>query len=101
MAARTYDDNLIMVSGRTEAHMLAGKVCECLREGSPPTLRAIGAGAVNQAVKACAIAARILAEEGLTLLLQPGFATVYITPHEGGRPVERSAVTLFATLDGG
>lgn len=37
------------------------------------TVRAIGAGAVNQAVKACAIARGFVATRGMDLVVKPGF----------------------------
>lgn len=82
-----------MVSRTTEAQRLAGKVCERLRAGFAPTLRAIGAGAVNQAVKACAIASDMLKDE-CRLLVEPGFTTVSMPSFDGPGAVNRSAVVL-------
>lgn len=45
-------------------------------------MRAIGAGAVNQAVKACAIARGYVAVRGIDLLVRPGFGTVVINDKE-------------------
>jgi stage V sporulation protein S len=52
-------------------------------------LRAIGAGAVNQAIKACAIARGYVAPRGIDLSIRPGFATV--TMRDG----DVSAITLL------
>ena len=69
---------------------MAGAIAEVIREGKQMTIQVIGAGAVNQAVKAIAIASLCLKHEGLDLVCAPSFTTVAI----GGR--KRTAVRLEA-----
>ena len=45
-------DNLFKVSARSRAASLAGAIAGTIRDGQPVSLQAIGAGSVNQAVKA-------------------------------------------------
>ena len=54
-------------------------------------LRAIGAGAVNQAVKASAAARSILAAQGYDIALIPGFTTIQGKDGEGD---EKTVVVL-------
>ena len=55
--------------------------------GKEPTLQAVGAGAVNQAVKAVAIARSYLEEEGIELTCAPSFSI--LTLHNGQRTAVR------------
>lgn len=54
------------------------KVAGVIREKGKAELQAIGAGAVNQAVKAIAIARGYLAPSGINLVCVPAFAEVQI-----------------------
>ncbi len=72
----------------SNAQALASAVSHAIYDSRPVTLRAIGAGAVNQAIKAIAIARGFVAPRGIDLAVRPGFTTV--TMHDG----DVSAVTL-------
>lgn len=65
-------DELRVASGTPPAE-LATAVSRALADGKHPVLRAIGAGAVNQAVKGIAIAASQVALRGQNLVCRPGF----------------------------
>jgi stage V sporulation protein S len=78
MATDTEDD-VLRVSGGTSAHDLAAAISHAVYDGRKPVLRAIGAGAVNQAVKAVIIANSFVAPRGLLLLIRPGFQEVTMT----------------------
>lgn len=67
---------------------LASAISHAIYDSRKVTLRAIGAGAVNQAIKACAIARGYVAPRGIDLTIKPGFTTV--TMPDG----EVSAITL-------
>ena len=79
---------VLKVRATTRAAAAAGAVAGILREGGAPELQAIGAAAVNQAVKAVIIARAHLVQDGLDLCCIPGFAEVSIAGEE------RTAVRL-------
>ena len=83
------------VSGRSNAEKVAAKIAHTMYEGKTVAVRAIGAGAVNQAIKACAIARSMAHKRGLSIAFVPGFDTVMFDFE--GQDVERSAITLRAT----
>ena len=66
----------LKVSGQTEAKSLAGAIASCTREGSRVELTAIGAGSVNQAIKAIAIARQYVEEEAIDLCFRPEFVEI-------------------------
>ena len=71
------------------AHMIATSIVDDRKI----TLRAIGAGAVNQAVKATVQARQKLASQGENLYIIPGMVTV-----DGGQGEEVTAVVLHCLL---
>lgn len=80
---------LLLVKGSTSPHKLAGSIINYLREGqSPVTARAIGAGAVNQAAKGCAIARHIGLETSLIVMCSLEFTSLRINGEE------RSAISF-------
>lgn len=70
------EEALLRVSSGSSAASLASAVSHAVYDGGRVTLRAIGAGAVNQAVKAVAIAQSYVGVRGLTLYTRAGFVTV-------------------------
>jgi stage V sporulation protein S len=67
---------ILRVSGSSPAAPLASALSHAVYDGKKVVLRAIGAGAVNQAVKAVAIAQTYVGQRGLVLSVRPGFQTV-------------------------
>lgn len=67
---------LLKVSARSQPSMLAGAIAGVIRSGEAAHLQAIGAGAVNQAVKAVATACGYLAPEGIDIMCVPAFVQV-------------------------
>lgn len=68
---------VMRVGGGTPAQAVASSIQRCIFDESyMPTIRAIGAGAVNQACKGIAIARGHVAIRGLDLLCAPGFDNV-------------------------
>jgi len=78
--------DLIKVSATSQTTAVAGAIAGIMRERRHVDVQAIGASAVNQAVKAIAIARGYLAEDGMDIICVPLFVQVDV----GG--LERTAV---------
>ena len=78
--------DIIRVAAQSRATAVAGAIAGVVRETGRADVQAIGAGAVNQAVKAVAIALGFLTLDGLDMVCIPTFADVVI----GGQ--ERTAI---------
>jgi stage V sporulation protein S len=74
--------SMIKVSARSRTASVAGAIAGVVREAGRAEVQAIGAGAVNQAIKAIAIASGYLAEEGVDLICSPSFVDVAIEDQE-------------------
>lgn len=74
--------NIIKVSSHSRTAAVAGAIAGTYRENGRVEVQAIGAGAVNQAVKAAAIATGYLAEEGKHIVFVPSFVEVSIDGQE-------------------
>jgi len=91
----------LKVSSGTEAKSLAGAIASCTREGSRVELTAIGAGSVNQAIKAIAIARQYVEEEAIDLCFRPEFTEVAVEGEggEGGAQAGTSAVRIIVLVE--
>lgn len=69
---------ILKVSSKSSPNMVAGALAGVIREQGTAELQAIGAGAVNQAVKAVAIARGFLSPLDIDLICIPGFVEVMI-----------------------
>jgi stage V sporulation protein S len=78
------------VSAQTAPAKLAGAIAGALETCDRAELRAIGAGAVNQAVKAIAIARGYLAASGSGISCEPSFVNLPLPEN-----VERTAIRLL------
>jgi stage V sporulation protein S len=74
--------SVIKVSARSRTAAVAGAIAGVIREANRAEVQAIGAGAVNQALKAIVIAKGYLAEEGVHVLCDPSFVEVSIDDQE-------------------
>lgn len=74
--------NVIKVSARSRTAAVAGAIAGVMREIGRAEVQAIGAGAVNQALKAIVIAKGYLAEEGMHIMCDPSFVEVAIDDQE-------------------
>ncbi|MFZ0546440.1 MAG: stage V sporulation protein S [Candidatus Promineifilaceae bacterium] len=74
--------NVIKVSARSRTASVAGAIAGVVRESGRAEVQAIGAGAVNQAVKAIAIATGYLEEEDVHVVCVPSFVEVSIEDQE-------------------
>jgi stage V sporulation protein S len=75
------EENILRVSAGSNPQSVASAIAHAIYENHSCKIRAVGAGAVNQAVKAIAIARGYTAPRGLDLVAIPGFST--IESHDG------------------
>ncbi len=73
---------LIKVSARSRSTAVAGAIAGVMREHGMADVQAIGAGAVNQAVKALVIARGYLERDAIDLVATPYFTDVDIDGNE-------------------
>jgi stage V sporulation protein S len=76
------NNSLIKVGAKSHATLVAGAIAKTIREKTHAEVQAIGAGAVNQAVKAIAIAVNYLREDGISITCIPRFTDTEIDGHE-------------------
>lgn len=69
---------ILKVSAKSNPASVAGALASIVRESGKAEMQAIGAGAINQAVKALAIARGYVAPNGLDLVCKPAFVDVDI-----------------------
>lgn len=69
---------VLKVSASTKVSAAAGAIAGFVREQGEAEIQAIGAGAVNQAVKAVAIARGFVAVNGIDLVCVPGFKDIEV-----------------------
>ena len=79
---------LIKVSAQSRSTAVAGAIAGVMRDHGYAEMQAIGASAVNQAIKAIAIARGYLEQDSIDLAVVPNFTEVTI---EGN---ERTAVRI-------
>lgn len=70
--------DVLRVSATSNPKSVAGALAAVLRERGEAEVQAIGAAAVNQAVKAIAIARGYVAPNGIDLVAVPAFAEIQI-----------------------
>jgi stage V sporulation protein S len=70
--------NIIKVSGTSRTSAVAGAIAGVFRENKRADVQAIGAIAVNQAIKALALARGYLKEDGYDIVFIPEFVDVEI-----------------------
>jgi len=75
------EDNVLRVSAGSNPQAVASAIAHSVYETRTCKIRAVGAGAVNQATKAIAIARGYTAPRGLDIAYIPGFTT--IKSHDG------------------
>lgn len=70
--------DIIKVSGTSRTSAVAGAIAGVVRENKRAEVQAIGASAINQAVKAMALARGYLANDGYDIVFIPEFVDVQI-----------------------
>ena len=84
------DNSLALkVSAKSNPNSVAGALAGVLREKGTAEVQTIGAGALNQAIKAIAIARGFVAPGGMDLVCVPAFTGVVIDEKE------RTAIKLI------
>lgn len=79
----------LRVSAKSKPNTVAGAVAGVIREKGVVEVQTVGAGALNQAIKAIAIARGFLAPSGIDLVCIPSFSDIEI---DGA---ERTAIRLL------
>ncbi|KAB8138805.1 stage V sporulation protein S [Gracilibacillus oryzae] len=81
--------DILKVSAKSNPNKVAGALANVVRERGSAEVQAIGAGALNQAVKAVAIARGFVAPSGDDLICIPAFTDIMIDNEE------RTAIKLI------
>lgn len=72
----------LKVSSKSNPNSVAGALVAVIREKGYVELQAVGAGALNQAIKAIAIARGFVAPSGTDLVCSPAFTDIEISGEE-------------------
>ncbi len=81
--------DVLKVSSKSKPNSVAGALANAFREKQTVEIQAVGAGSLNQAIKAIAIARGYVAPTGKDLVCVPAFSDILI---EGE---ERTAIKLI------
>lgn len=73
---------VLKVSAHSNPKSVAGALAAVLRDKGTADVQAVGAGAVNQAIKSIAIARGFVAPNGVDLITIPAFAEIIIDGEE-------------------
>jgi stage V sporulation protein S len=72
----------LRVSSKSDPKAVAGALAAVLREEKKVEVQAVGAGAVNQTIKAIAISRGYVAPNGMDLIMIPAFTEIEIDGEE-------------------
>lgn len=72
------ESGCLKVSSKSSPASVAGAIAGMVKDGVPVEIQAVGAGAVNQAVKAIAISRGFLSPVGIEIACIPSFADIVI-----------------------
>lgn len=81
--------DIIKVSSKSAPQKIAGAIANIFRESDAVEVQAVGAGALNQAIKGIIIARGFVAPSGKNLICTPAFSDITI----GGD--QRTAIKLI------
>lgn len=81
--------DILKVSSKSNPNSVAGALTNVFRDNGVVEIQAIGAGALNQAIKAIAIARGFVAPSGTNLVCIPAFSDITIDGEE------RTAIKLI------
>lgn len=70
--------SVLKVSAKSNPNAVAGALAGVIREQGFAEIQAVGAGALNQATKAVAIARGFVASQGVDLICIPAFTDILI-----------------------
>jgi stage V sporulation protein S len=82
MRGRSESMEVLKVSANSQPKSVAGAIAAVVREKGAVEVQGVGAGAVNQTVKAIAIARGYVAPNGIDLVCIPAFAKIEIDGEE-------------------
>lgn len=71
-------ENVLKISSKSEPNLVAGAIAGLIKEYDKAELHAIGAGALNQAIKSIAVARGYVAPSGMDLVCVPAFMEVEV-----------------------
>ena len=74
--------DILKISTKSNPNSVAGAIAGLIKEKGRAEMQAIGAGALNQAIKAIAIARGFVAPSGVDLICIPAFTEVKIEDEE-------------------
>ena len=80
---------ILKVSSKSNANSVAGALANVFRDNGIVEIQTVGAGALNQAIKAIAIARGFVAPNGKSLVCIPAFSDISIDGEE------RTAIKLI------
>ncbi len=83
---------ILKVSSSSKPNSVAGALAEVIRENNQAEIQAIGAGAINQSIKAIAIARGFLAPAGIDVVCVPAFTDIEV---DG---IQKTAIKLLVTV---
>jgi len=86
--------DILRVSSSSDPNKVAGALAGTIREHQEAEMQTVGAGALNQAVKALAISRGFLAPSGIDLICWPSFIDIEINGNE------RTAIRLSVRIRG-
>lgn len=74
--------DVLKISTKSNPNSVAGAIAGLIKERGKAEMQVIGAGAINQAIKAIAIARGFVAPSGIDLICIPAFTEVKIDEDE-------------------
>ena len=74
--------DILRVSSNSDPNKVAGAIAGTIREHQEAEMQTVGAGALNQAIKAIAISRGFLAPSGMDLVCWPSFIDIEINGNE-------------------
>ena len=74
--------DILRISTKSNPNSVAGAIAGLIKEKGKAEMQAIGAGALNQAIKAIAIARGFVAPSGIDLICIPAFTEIKIDDDE-------------------
>ena len=80
---------ILKVSSKSNPNSVAGAIAGLVKESNKVEIQVVGAGALNQAIKAIAIARGFVAPSGKNLICIPAFTDIVIDGEE------RTAIKLI------
>lgn len=89
------EEEILKVAGSTNPSSLAGAIVKIVQKNNDCSLVAIGAGPCNQAMKAVAIANRLLGSSGISLSVKPCFFTLDLSQEKQEGKEGKSEVTAL------